>query len=338
MAAYEEIYDKSNLTQVETERNNALSDLEKTYSGMISHTDQYYDKQIQESKDWADKQTELQNQQLALTEQKVEQQRAQAQKDYTKEQSGAYVDWQKQSNQYGANAEKMAAQGLSGTGYSESSQVRMYNAYQNRIATAREAFVQANLNYDNAIAEARLQNSTALAEIAHNAYQQQLELALQGFQYKNALISEQTDKKLQTKQYYSSEYQRVLDQINTQNALAHQQAQLQLERDKFDYQKEQDAKEQAAKMAQEIAKAKSAVKTVARGVGKVVGAKKNAFGLSGNESNSASATDYLNAMIASGADKNQVLSEITKAVKEGAITKEEAADLKKVFVPKGIQY
>ena len=336
MAAYEEIYDKSNLTQVETERNNALSDLEKTYSGMISHTDQYYDKQIQESKDWADKQTELQNQQLALTEQKVEQQREQAQKDYTKEQSGAYVDWQKQSNQYGANAEKMAAQGLSGTGYSESSQVRMYTAYQNRVATAREAFVQASLNYDNAIKEARLQNSTALAEIAHSAYQQQLELALQGFQYKNALISEQTDKKLQTKQYYSSEYQRVLDQINSQNALALQQEQLQLDRDKFNYQKEQDAADRAAAVK---AAMQSATKSVKSAVSNTAGAINKVASSNGlKKTNTTSATEYLNSLIASGADKNQVLSEITKAVKEGAITKEEAAELKKVFVPRGYQY
>ena len=220
MAQYEEIYDKSNLTAVENEKTEALSDLEQTYGDMISNTDSYYDKLSQNAQNWGDKQTEIQNQQLAFTEEKIEQQREQAHKDYIKEQSGAYADWQKQSNQYGANAEKMAAQGLQNTGYSESSQVSMYNTYQNRVATAREAFVQATLNYDNAIKEARLQNSATLAEIAYQTYQQQLELSLQGFQYKNSLISELTDKELQTKQFYSNEYQRVLDQINTQNALA----------------------------------------------------------------------------------------------------------------------
>ena len=229
MAQYEEYYDKSHLTAVDNEKTEALSNLEKTYGDMISSSDTYYDKQIQASKDWADKQTEIQNQQLAFTEEKVEQQRAQAQKDYIKEQSGAYVDWQKQSNQYGVEAEKMAAQGLKDTGYSETSQIGMYTAYQNRVATAREAFVQATLNYDNAIKEARLQNSATLAEIAYQSYQQQLELSLQGFQYKNALISELTDKKLQTQQYYSSEYQRILDQLNQQNALAEEARQFDAE-------------------------------------------------------------------------------------------------------------
>lgn len=228
MAQYEEIYDESNLTAVDTERTEALSDLEQTYGDMISNTDSYYDKLSQNAQNWGDKQTEIQNQQLAFTEEKIEQQREQAHKDYIKEQSGAYTDWQKQSNQYGANAEKMAAQGLQNTGYSETSQVSMYNTYQNRVATAREAFAQATLNYDNAIKEARLQNSAALAEIAYQTYQQQLELSLQGFQYKNSLISELTDKELQTKQYYSNEYQRVLDQINTQNALAEEVRQFNL--------------------------------------------------------------------------------------------------------------
>jgi hypothetical protein len=253
VAQYEEIYDKSHLTAVENEKAGALSELEKTYGDMIGNSDTYFDKMVENTEKWGDKQTEIQNQQLAFTEEKIQQQREQAQKDYIKEQSGAYVDWQKQSNQYGVEAEKMAAQGLKNTGFSETSQVAMYSAYQNRVAIAREAFVQASLNYDNAIKEARLQNSATLAEIAFQTYQKSLELSLQGFQYKNSLISELTDKKLQTKQYYSTEQQRIVDQINQQNALAEQvrQYNLELERQK---EKDRQAAEQAAaelKLAQD---------------------------------------------------------------------------------------
>ena len=222
MANYDINYNDQRFTQVEADKNVALNDLEQTYSGMIDKSDQYYQNLIDANKEWADRQEQLQQEKTDFAIEKIEQQKAQAQKDYTKEQSGAYVDWQKQSNQYGANAEQMAAQGMAGTGYSESSQVSMYTTYQNRVATAREAFQNATLNYNNAITEARLQNNSLLAEIAFNAYQQQLELSLQGFQYKNQLILDKTAKKLEVDQMYYSRYQDVLAQINHENAMAEQ--------------------------------------------------------------------------------------------------------------------
>ncbi len=218
--AYEINYDDNRFSQVESDKKTALSDLEKTYAGMIDNSDQYYQAQIDASKQWADKQTELQNAQTDFAIQEIEQNKARAKKDYTKEQSGAYVDWQKQSNQYGANAEAMAAQGMLGSGYSESSQVAMYNTYQNRITAARESYNLAIQNYNNEITRARLQNNATLAEIAYQSLQQQLELSLQGFQYKNQLITEQADKKLQISEMYHQRYQDVLNQINTENALA----------------------------------------------------------------------------------------------------------------------
>lgn len=222
MANYEINYDDQRFTQVEADKNTALSDLEQTYSGMIDQSDQYYQNMIDANKEWADRQTALQQEKTDFAIEKVEQQKELARKDYLKEQSGAYVDWQKQSNQYGANAEQMAAQGMAGTGYSESSQVSMYNTYQNRIATAREAYVRAVQNYDNSITEARLQNNSLLAEIAYNALQQQLELSLQGFQYKNQLILDKTKQKLEVDQMYYNRYQDVLQQINHENAMAEQ--------------------------------------------------------------------------------------------------------------------
>lgn len=215
-------YDDDRFTKVTTEKTEALSDLEKTYSDMIANSDSFYDKQIQASKDYADQQAEIQNQQTGLLVDQINQQKEQAQKDYIKEQSGSYVDWQKQSNQYGANAEKMASSGLTNTGFSESSQVAMYNTYQNRVATARESFNQATLAYDNNIKEAKLQNNAALAEIYAKAYQQQLELDLQGFQYKNNLLIEQANKKLEVENLYYQRWQDVLNQINTENAMAEQ--------------------------------------------------------------------------------------------------------------------
>lgn len=211
---YEIDYDDKRLTGIEDEKNQKLTSMENTYNSMIDGTDKFYQNQIDASKQWADKQSQLQQEQTDFTIEQIEQQKEQAQKDYTKEQAGAYVDWQKQSNQYGVNAEKMASAGLAGSGFSESSQVSMYNTYQNRVATARESYNQAVLNYNNAIKDARLQNNATLAEIAYNALQQQLELSLQGFQYKNQLISELSDKKMQVESLYNDKWKTQLDVMN----------------------------------------------------------------------------------------------------------------------------
>jgi len=155
---------------------------------MIKAASGNYQRQIAATKEWAKKQTELQNERTELAIEQIEQQREQTEKDYIKEQSGAYTDWQKESAKHGAKAEQMAAGGMTNTGYAESSRVSMYNTYQNRVAVARETFKRAELSFDNAIAEAKLQNSSALAEIAFEALQRELELSLASIQYSNSLL------------------------------------------------------------------------------------------------------------------------------------------------------
>lgn len=231
-------YNDERLAQVEAEKQAAINEINTTYDSMINQSDGYYQAQIDASKQWADKQTQLQNEQTDFAIEQIEQQKEQEKKEYTREQSGAYVDWRKQSNEYGAKAEEMAASGLTNTGYSESSQVSMYNTYQNRVSTARESYNLAIQNYNNAITEARLQNNSILAEIAYTALQQQLELSLQGFQYKNQLISEKLGAKNSVSSEYWGRYTDVLNQINTENALAEEirqyNASLAEEQRKFD--------------------------------------------------------------------------------------------------------
>lgn len=214
----ENIYEDDRFRQVEEDKKSAMENIDSTYEKMIEDSDDYYQKQIEASQQWADTQSKLQQEQTDFAIEKLEQQKEQTRKDYIKEQSGAYVDWQKQSNQYGANAESMASMGMTGTGYSESSQVSMYNTYQNRVASARSSFELAKTNYDNAMNEARLQNNSVLAQIAYEALQAQLELSLQNFQYKNTLILEKTNKKLELENTYYNRYQDVLAQINYENA------------------------------------------------------------------------------------------------------------------------
>lgn len=213
-------YNDERFDKVESQKSDALNQVDETYDNMISQSDDYFRDQIDATEEWEKEQTQLQQEKTDFAIEQINQQKDQAKKDYTKEQSGAYVDWQKQSNQYGANAEHVAAGGLAGSGFSESSQVSMYNTYQNRVATAREAYSRAVLNYDNAIKEAQLQNNSILAEIAYESLQKQLELSLQGFQYKNTLILEKANKRTEVERDYYNRYQDVLNQINTENALA----------------------------------------------------------------------------------------------------------------------
>lgn len=215
-------YDDERFKAVEREQQDRINEVTDTYNNMINQSDQFYQNQINAAKDYATTQQDLQNQQTQLAIDEINQQKDKAQKDYLREQRGAYTDWQRESNRYGVNAEQQAASGLRNTGYSESSQVSMYNTYQNRVSTARESYNLAIQNYDNGIREARLANSSKLAEIAYNALQTELELSLNGFQYKNNLILDLTNKKQDINNTYYARWQNVLGQMNTENALAEQ--------------------------------------------------------------------------------------------------------------------
>lgn len=215
-------YNDERFQQVKNEEATALKETNSTYNEMINNSESIYQEQINASKDWANKQTEIQQANTDFAIEKVNQAKDQAKKDYTKEQKAAYTDYQKAINPYGVNAEKLAEQGLQNTGYSESTRTNMYNTYQNRYATARESYNQAILNYDNSIKEAQLANNAALATIAYEALQKQLELSLQGFQYKNQLVLQKLEAVNQTKDRYYQRWQNVQQQINTENALAEQ--------------------------------------------------------------------------------------------------------------------
>lgn len=197
------------LAAAEARKEQALAQLNSTYDPIINQVDGHFQAQIDASKEWAETQSKNQQEQTDFAIEKIEQQKDQTQKDYTKEQSGAYVDWQKQTGDYGVNAEQMATMGMQNTGYAESSRVSMYNTYQNRVATAREAYTKAVLNYDNAIKDAILQNNAVLAEIAATALEQQLSIALEAFQYKNSLIMAKANAVASV----NSDYMSVYDQI-----------------------------------------------------------------------------------------------------------------------------
>lgn len=353
-AAYTVDYDDPRLTAIKSEETTDINDVKKTYGDMIKGSDKFYDEQKKAAENYGKQQTEIANKNLELTIQGIEQDKAELKEDYTKEQSGAYVDWQKQSGAYGANAEKMAAAGLAGSGYSESSQVSMYNQYQSRVATARQSYVRAKADYDLAIADARNQNSSILAEIAYKTLQTKLQLSLEGFQYKNQLITELTDKKLAIKDSYWSRYTDTLNAIIAENKMrmendqfnkshdlqvkqynetvrankadeAYKNAVLALDKEKFAYTKSQDSKSSGGSSSKKSSGSPSNNSV-----------KKNST--SKPKTSTASAYDYLNKLISSGATKDKVSNEIAIALREGAITKSQATKLRSVFTPRGLAY
>ena len=238
--------DDSRLKAVESAKQTAINNANSTYNNMINQTDAKYNELINASKDYATTQQELQQQNTDFAIEKINQSKEQAEKDYLKEQRGAYTDYQKATDQYGVNAEKLASSGLSNTGYSESSNVAAFTAYQNRYSVARESYNQAVLSYDNAIKEAQLSNNSALAQIAFESLQTQLQYSLEGFQYKNQLLQTKLNTQMQLDSEYNNRYQQVLSQINTENSLAEQIRQynssLALQREQFNWQKAQASK------------------------------------------------------------------------------------------------
>lgn len=227
---YEINYDDERFQQVDTEKNAAMTEMDNTYQGIIDGVDSQYQGLQDALKQNAETQKQNQQANTDFTIQKIEQQKDQTRQDYLKEQSGAYKDYVKQSDQYGVNAEQIASSGMMNTGYSESSKVAMYNQYQNRVATAREVLSQAILNYDNNIKEAMLQNNSILAEIEANAALESAKLALEGFQYKNNLVLEQANKKIELDNIYYNRWQDVLTQMNTENAMRFEADQAELNR------------------------------------------------------------------------------------------------------------
>lgn len=361
---YDINYNDKRLTSIQNEGKTAVKDSNKTYDGMIGKSDKYYDKQIAATEAWEKKQTDLQNQKTDFAIEKIEQQKEQTRQDYLKEQSGAYVDWQKQSGQYGVNAEKQAAAGLGGTGFSESSQVSMYNTYQNRVATAREAYGRALLNYDNAIKDAQIQNNALLAEIAYNSLKEQLQLSLAGFQYKNQLLLDKTKTAREIEDTYYGRYRDEINQINTENSMAESVRQYneKMAEDKRQYnadlaEKKRQFNESLAEDKRQYNKSLAWQKSQAKSSGssssggsKSSGGKVKKSSTTSNKStdsnktvtktttNNGDAYSALNRLIAAGASKDKVSNAIAIALREGQITKAEAQKLRNTFTPRGVAY
>lgn len=216
---YEIDYNDPRFAENEKAERADILDSRKEYNKAIGTLEYSADQQLDVIESEKNTLTKNQEEQHKFAIDKIEQEKEQAHKDYIKEQSAAYKDWQKQSNAYGSTAESMAANGLVGSGYAESSQVSMYNSYQNRIAAAREAQALIQQGFDNQMNEARLQNDAILAQIALDALAKSTEVNVALATQKSQLLLDQAKTRREIKNTYYQRYLSIIDQINEENNL-----------------------------------------------------------------------------------------------------------------------
>ena len=199
-----------------TEDKNIIKESDTIFDDAIAEVESIYgsDGLVQQGiNSYQQSQNQLLDQQDSYLVSQLDQQKKNLEQSYTQEQSAAYTDYQKQVDPYGAQAEQMASSGLSNSGYAESLKTQSYVAYQNRVAVARQSMEQARVSFENAFTEAKMQNDSSRATLAYQVYQMQLEAALTGFQYKNQLIMDKANARLNLATQYPDQWLEVLEQV-----------------------------------------------------------------------------------------------------------------------------
>ena len=204
------------LQAVEAEKQAALDTTDQVFGELTQQTQEGYDSLIAGAEKYKQQQTQALNEELQLTQGDLQQQMDQAEQDYEKEQSAAYTDYQKQVNPYGVESEKLAANGMTGTGYSESAKVSMFNTYQSRVSAARESYEQAVREYDAAMQEAWQLNSAALAKIAYDALKAQTELSLKAVNQTGQLKLDWEDRRQEQQEQFRDMELEIGEQIRSE--------------------------------------------------------------------------------------------------------------------------
>ena len=258
-------YDDERFKQVENEKQSELDKYNKTYDNLINERNNFTNQQQQLVDQWENTQKDIANQNLQYQKDLIEQQRNKTEKEYQNEAKASYIDYQKEVDKYGVSRENVTANGLSNSGYAESSKVDMYNTYQNRLATARKSLEDAGIEFDNAIREAQMSNNETLAQNALTALQNKLNIALEGFNYKTEQENNRLNWNNTINNNYYNRYKDVESQINYENEtaekirqynenMAFQKEQQRLEQQRWEqemaYQREQDAIANAQRWAQ----------------------------------------------------------------------------------------
>lgn len=264
MAIYDVNYDDKRFKDVENEKQSELNKYNETYDNLINERNNFTKEQQDMVDRWENTQKDVANKNLEYQKDLIEQQRKKSEQAYQNEAKASYIDYQKEVDKYGVSRENVVNNGLSNSGYSESSKVDMYNTYQNRLGTARKSMQDAGIEFDNAIRQAQLSNDETLAQNALKALQDKLNIALEGFNYKSDQENNRLNWSYNINNNYYNRYKDVESQINYENEtaekirqynenMAYQKEQQRLEQQRWEkemaYQREQDAIANAQKWA-----------------------------------------------------------------------------------------
>ena len=224
--------------EIEKEKIAEQTNINNTYTGLQDERANLDNQQKDLINNWTNTQQQATEQQSQFLQDTINQQKGLAEKDYQKEAKASNTDYMRQTNAYGVGAETRAAQGLIGSGYEESSNVRMYNAYQNRVATARDGYNRAVMNYDNNIKEALMTKNIKMAEIAYMQLEKQMNLAIDSFAYRDQATREQMNMNMQVGDKYYNRTNDVYNKIMQEQQIAEDARRY---NQQFTYQQQQDA-------------------------------------------------------------------------------------------------
>ena len=180
------------------------------------------------------KQSELINQQTQMQVDELNREKEKIDKDTTKTTQGLYSNWQKQANQYGVQSEQLAQQGLSNSGYAETTKTALYNTYQKNVTETLNNARDLKSDYDFKIAEAMKNGSVQQAQAALDLYSQRIQLLTQNYELRQN--REQYLYQQQRDIISDQQWQKTFDEQVRQNEIENQWKQK-----SFDYQKQRDA-------------------------------------------------------------------------------------------------
>lgn len=224
--------------ELEKEKIAEQTNINNTYTGLQDERATLDNQGKDLINNWTNTQQNAQEQQTQFLTDTINQQKGLAEKDYLKEAKASNTDYMRQINAYGVDAETRAAQGLIGSGYEETTKGRMYNSYQNRVATARDGYNRAVMNYDNNIKEALMTKNIKMAEIAYMQLEKQLNLAIDSFGYRDQITREKLNMSMQVGDKYYSRTNDVYNKIMQEQQIAEDARRY---NEQVAYQKQQDA-------------------------------------------------------------------------------------------------
>lgn len=202
---------------------NGYEDLDK----LSQEQNDILNKQETTQQDLIDKQTQMNVDKLERSKNDID-------KDVNKTNQGLYVNYQKQSNQFGANAEQLAKQGLGNSGYAETTKTSLYNTYQRNVTDTLNNARDLKADVDFNISQAMQEGSVQKAQSALELYSQKLQLTTQLYELRQN--REQYLYQQERDRVSDSQWQKSFDEQVRENEIENQWKQK-----TFDYQQSRDS-------------------------------------------------------------------------------------------------